>query len=58
MNNTLRSQRWIWVSGNPIWTPTMIARRSRFVCFILEMMFSFCFQGLTGTGYCMVSSIA
>jgi len=45
------------VSGNPIYTRTMIARRSRFLCFIFEMMFSFCFRGVTGTGYCLVSSM-
>jgi len=35
----------------------MIARRSRFHCFMFEMMFSFCFRGVSGTGYCLVSSI-
>jgi len=35
----------------------MIARRFKFLCFIFEMMFSFCFRGVTGTGYCLVSSI-
>jgi len=57
MSRTLRSRRWIWDSGNPIWTPTMIARRSRFLCFIFEIMFSFCFRGVPGTGYYLVSSI-
>ena len=28
----------------------MIARRFSFFCFIFEMMFSFCFQCVTGTG--------
>jgi len=58
LNSTLRTQRWIWVSGNPTWTPTIIVRRFRFLCFIFKIMFSFCFRGVTGTGYCLVSSIA
>ena len=57
MSSTLRSRRWIWDSGNPIWTATMMGRRFRFLCCIFEMMFSFCFRGVTGTGYCLVSSI-
>ena len=57
MSSTRRSRRWIWLSGNPIWTPTMLARRFRFLCFMCEMMFSFCFQGVTGTVYCLVRSI-
>ena len=50
----------------------MIARRFRFLCYMFEMMFSFCFRGVTGTGtglgfrvsfdaqyvLCLVSSIA
>ena len=36
----------------------MIARSFRFVCYMFEMMFSFCFRGVTGTGYWfLVSSI-
>jgi len=35
----------------------MIARRFGFLGFMFEMIFSFCFQGVTGTGYTMVSSI-
>jgi len=35
----------------------MIVRRFSFLCFMFEMMFSFCFQGVTCTGYCLVSSI-
>ena len=29
----------------------MIARRFGFLCYMFEMMFSFCFRGVTGTGY-------
>ena len=28
----------------------MIARRFRFLCYMFEMMFSFCFRGVTGMG--------
>jgi len=45
------------VSGNYIWTPTMKARRFRFLCSMFEIMFGFCFRGVTGTGYLLVASI-
>jgi len=35
----------------------MIAKRFRFLCLVFEMMFSFCFRDVTGTGYAMVLSI-
>ena len=38
-------------SGNPIWTLIMIARRFRFLCHMFEMIFSFCFRGVTGMDY-------
>jgi len=35
----------------------MIVRGFRFLGSMFEMMISFCFQGVTGTGYCLVLSI-
>ena len=50
LRNTMTNRRWTRDSGNPIWTLIMIARRFRFLCYIFEMMFSFCFRGVSGTG--------
>ena len=36
-------------SGNLISILIMIARRFRFLCYMFEMMVSFCFWGVTGT---------
>jgi len=51
MNSILSSREWTWVSGKPIRTPIMMARRFRFLCYMFEMMFLFGFRGVTGTGY-------
>ena len=50
LRNTMMNRRWTRDSGNPIWTLTMIVRRLRFLCYMFEMMFSFCFRGVTGMG--------
>ena len=49
LRNTVMNRRWTRDSGNPIWTLIMIARRFRFLCYMFEMMFSFCFRGVTST---------
>ena len=33
------------------WTLIMIAQGFRYLCFMFEIMFSFCFWGITSTGY-------
>ena len=57
MNSILISRWRTWVSRNPIWRPITIAMRFRLLCCMLEMMFSFGFRSVTGTGYWLVSRI-
>ena len=57
LNSTMLNRWLIRDSRSPIWKLIKIVRRLRFLCYLFEMMFSFCFQGVTGadTGWFRVS---
>ena len=57
LRNNMINRRWTKDSGNPIRLLIMIARRFSFLCCMFEIMFSFCFRGVTsmGSGWFQVS---